>query len=137
MHNLTPGELVKLCQVCLRSCVPPLDKSGQALWRTTAASAFHQAGVELHRRLFLAEIIDDFEAAGAERDPAHAVPEKGLLHRPDDEMRERVAWYYETAIALAPAFAEPLYNLAGLRRRAGRLDEALALFTRAAELKPH
>ena len=40
---------------------------------------------------------------------AHAVKrEQGLLHAADDEMREVVAWYYETAITLSPVFAEAL-----------------------------
>jgi tetratricopeptide (TPR) repeat protein len=114
-----------------------LDQAAQAHWRKTAAAAFHQAGVERHRRLFLAEIIDDFEAGGSEGDPAHAAREQGLLHPADDEMREVVAWYYETAITLSPVFAEALYNLATLRRRAGRLSEAFALFMRAAESQVH
>jgi tetratricopeptide (TPR) repeat protein len=75
-------------------------------------------------------------AAGTSADPRHAVRERGLLDTPADAI-ERIAWYYETAIALHPAFAEPHYNLATVCKRTGRTAEALRLYLRAAELAPH
>lgn len=137
MSDLSANETVALSLSCLRHSAPFLWRQRQGLWRARAASAFHQAGVERHRRLFLSEIVADFEASGAASDPAHAAREAGLVDKVDDHAREAVARYYETAIALAPSFAEPLYNLAALRRDAGRRDEAFALFLQAAAARPH
>jgi tetratricopeptide (TPR) repeat protein len=137
MFHLSPAETVELSIAALRFSAPLTWRRWQAAWRVKAASAFYQAGVERHRRLFLSEIIADFEASDSERDGAHAAVEKGLLHKVDDEAHERIAWYYETALAYAPGFAEPLYNLAALRRDSGCLDEAFALFLRAAQARPH
>ena len=106
-------------------------------WKNRAASAFFQAGVAHHRQLYLSEIIGDFESHMSERDPPNAAFDTGLLVRPDNDQRERVAWYYETATAFAPEFANAHYNLARLWRRAGRIDDALALYLRAAQAQPH
>jgi tetratricopeptide (TPR) repeat protein len=122
---------------CVSYSDPRLTSGARIRWRATAASAFYRAGVERHRRLYLSEIIIDFEASGSMRDPAHAACEKALIDSIDDQARERVAWYYQAAIAFAPDFAEPIYNLAVLRRNAGRLDDALSLFMRAARAQPH
>ena len=137
MFHLSPAKTVELSIAALRFSAPFTWKRRLEAWRVKAAAAFHQAGVEWHRRLFLSEIVADFEASGSERDGAHAAVEKGLLHKVDDEARDRVAWYYETALAYAPGFAESLYNLAALRRDSGCLDEAFALFLRAAQARPH
>jgi tetratricopeptide (TPR) repeat protein len=137
MNELTPSEVVYLSLACLRLSNLSLTEPQEMRWRARAASAFHQAGVTRHRRLFLSDIITDFEAGASERDPPHAVLEQQLLERVNDQGQERVARYYETAIAYSPDFAESLYNLATLRRQAGRTEEALALFLRAAHAEPH
>jgi tetratricopeptide (TPR) repeat protein len=137
MTDLTAEETVKLSTAALRLSAPLLWRFKLAPWRAKAASVFHQAGVERHRRLFLSEIVADLDASGSTRDPSHATRQAGLLHAVDDEARERVARYYEAAIAYLPHFAEPLYNLASLRRDSGRNDEALALFLRAGQARPH
>jgi tetratricopeptide (TPR) repeat protein len=137
MTGLTIEETVKLSTTALRLSAPLLWRFRLAPWRAKAACAFYQAGVERHRRLFLSEIVADLETPGSKGDPAHAAREAGLLHAVDDEARERVARYYEVAIAYLPDFAEPLYNLASLRRDSGRNNEALALYLRAAQARPH
>lgn len=137
MAGLDPSETVALSLGCLRSGGSPIWRWTAARWRARAAAAFHQAGVERHRRLFLSEMVADLEASGSAQDPAHATREYGLVDQVDERARERVGRYYETAIAFAPRFAEPLYNLAALRRDAGRRDEAFALFLRAAQAPPH
>lgn len=137
MLDLSPEEIVRLSVACLQSSDPPASASDRMRWRKAAAAAFYQAGVERHRRLFASEIIADFEAAGLHRDPAHAARERGLVDEIDDATREQVARFYGAAIAYASDLAEPLYNLATLRRNAGRLDEASALFMRAAAARPH
>lgn len=137
MTGLTPAETIELSTAALRLSAPLTWRLQLPQWRARAASAFYQAGVERHRRLFLSEMVADLESSGSERDPAHAARETRLLHAVDDEARERVAQYYEVAIAFGPRFAEPLYNLASLRRDSGRLDEALSLFLRAAHAEPH
>lgn len=137
MSGLTPAETIELSTAALRHSAPLGWRRRFAPWRARAAWAFYQAGVERHRRLFLSEIVTDFEASGSKHDPAHATREAGLLHEVNDQLREGIARYYETAIACAPRFAEPLYNLAALRRDSGRLEEASALFLRAARARPH
>jgi tetratricopeptide (TPR) repeat protein len=137
MTGLTAEETVKLSTTALRLSAPLLWRFQLAPWHAKAASVFYQAGVERHRRLFLSEIVADLEASGSKGDPSHAARETGLLHAVDDEARERVARYYEAAIAFLPHFAEPLYNLASLRRDSGRKHEALALFLQAAQARPH
>jgi tetratricopeptide (TPR) repeat protein len=137
MTSLSAEETVKLSTTALGLSAPFLWRFRLAPWRAKAASAFYQAGVERHRRLFLSEIVADLETSGSKGDPAHGAREAGLLLAVDDEARERVARYYEAAIAYLPRFAEPLYNLASLRRDSGRNDEALVLFLRAAQARPH
>jgi tetratricopeptide (TPR) repeat protein len=137
MTDLTAEQAVKLSTTALRLSAPLLWRFKLAPWREKAACVFYQAGVERHRRLFLSEIVADLEASGSKGDPSHAARQAGLLHAVDDEARERVARYYEAAIAYLPHFAEPLYNLASLRRDCGRKDEALALFLRAGQARPH
>lgn len=137
MTDLSANETVKLSINALKLSAPFLWRFQLASWRAKAASAFYQAGVERHRRLFLSEVVADLEASGSTGDPAHAARRAGLLHAVDDEARDRVARYYEASIVYLPQFSEPLYNLASLRRDAGRTNEALALFLRAAEARPH
>jgi tetratricopeptide (TPR) repeat protein len=137
MPALAPDETVKLSVACLRSSDPPTSKRVLDRWRRAAAAAFYQAGVERHRRLFLSEIIADFEAAASDCDPIHAARSSGLVDTIDARSRERVAWYYRVALAYSPDFAEAIYNQASLERDAGRVDAAFSLFLRAARARPH
>jgi tetratricopeptide (TPR) repeat protein len=137
MSERTPAEIAALALAALRMSAPLTWRLHLPRWRARAASAFFQAGVARHRRLFLSEMVDDLEASASQDDPAHAARETLLLHEVNDQSRESVARYYEVAIALAPGFAEPLYNLASLRRDSGRREEALSLFLLAAQAQPH
>lgn len=137
MPTLNPEETVKLSIECLRSSKPSNQLELETRWCAAAASAFHQAGVQEHRRLFVSEIIADFDAGSSPRDPRSAGREANLVMAVDENARAHVAWYYQTAIAYAPEFAEPIYNLAALRRNAGRFDDAFDLFMSAARAQPH
>jgi tetratricopeptide (TPR) repeat protein len=137
MSEFAPAETAALAMAALRMSAPLTWRLHLAGWRAAAASAFFQAGVARHRRLFLSEIVADLEASASQDDPAHAARETLLLHEVDDQSRQRIARYYEVAIALTPGFAEPLYNLASLRRDSGRREEALSLFLLAAKAQPH
>lgn len=102
-----------------------------------AAAALYQAGLYRHKLLFLHDLMKRFQAAARPADPRPIFFEycESLIGDEKDLMRaER---YYGLALRLLPDFAEALYALARLKRRAGETSAAIALFEAAAQTPAH
>jgi tetratricopeptide (TPR) repeat protein len=112
----------------------PLDASAAMAQTAAAAGALFQAGVLRHKLLLITDILERFDEDKTLADPGNVFFEQSAARvscaLPDVER------YYRLALTLFPTFAEARYNLATLRQRAGAVDEALQLFSSAAEAPP-
>jgi tetratricopeptide (TPR) repeat protein len=104
--------------------------------RATAA-ALHQAGLYRHKLLFLHDLMEQFSALGGAADPRPAFFDYCSLLIGDAQDLIRAEHYYGLALRLVPDFAESLYALGLLKRRAGEIGEAMALFEAAAAAPAH
>src|SRR5262249_36190481 len=102
-----------------------------------AATALYQAGLYRHKLLFLSELMKGFSAQAdpSEPQPAFFSHCSSLIGSEQDLLR--ASHYYSLALQLLPDFAEALYGLGLLKRRAGLSTEAIALFEAAVTAKPH
>jgi len=102
-----------------------------------AAVAFFRAGVVRHKLLLLQEIMERFDAKGDVGDPPPVLSDRAGKFAYSDSHKDAAERHYAAAVALAPDFAEALYNLAVLARASGDREKALRLFRLAAGARPH
>ena len=114
-----------------------LDETQLDRQKHAAASALHQAGVHRHKLLLLHDLMKGFAAEGDATDPQPAFFEYCSALIGGEEGLLKAGRYYALALKLTPDFAEALYALALLKRRASLGKEAIALFEAATKAKPH
>ena len=105
--------------------------------KRAAAAALYQAGLYRHKLLFLYDLMTRFKAAAGPTDPHPAFFEYCSSLIGGERDLTRAERYYDLALRLVPDFAEALYALALLKRRADMTTEAIALFEAAAHAPPH
>jgi tetratricopeptide (TPR) repeat protein len=118
----------------MEALAEPLDASAATAQTAVAASALFQAGVLRHKLLLITDILERFDVDRTLAEPRNAFLEQSAA-RVSCAITD-VERYYRLALILFPTFAEARYNLATLRQRAGAVDEALRLFSSAAEASP-
>ena len=130
-------DIARHYETFLRHFALRLDKKDLRRQKRAAATALYQAGLYRHKLLFLYELMKRFSTQADPTEPQPAFfnycssligGEQDLLH---------AARYYSLALQLLPDFAEALYGLGLLKRRAGLSAEAIALFEAAVTAKPH
>ena len=114
-----------------------LDDEDLQRQKRAAAAALYQAGLYRHKLLFLYELMKGFSAAAGPADPHPVFFNYCSSLIGGEEDLARAALYYRLALQLVPDFAEALYALGLLKRRAGATTEAIALFEAAAVAPPH
>lgn len=105
--------------------------------KRAAAAALYQAGLYRHKWLFLYDLTKQFSALGGASDPQPAFFDYCSLLIGGEWDLTRAEHYYRLALRLVPDFAEALYALGLLQRRARMMSEAAALFEAAAYAPPH
>ena len=114
-----------------------LDDEDLQRQKRAAAAALYQAGLYRHKLLFLYELMKGFSTAAGPVDPDPVFFNYCSSLIGGEEDLARAALYYRLALQLVPDFAEALYALGLLKRRAGATTEAIALFEAAADAQPH
>jgi tetratricopeptide (TPR) repeat protein len=105
--------------------------------KRAAASALYQAGLYRHKLLFLYDLMKQFHELGGVVDPSPAFFEYCLSLVGDEQDLTQAEHYYRLALRLIPDFAEALYALGLLKRRAHMMSDASVLFKAAACAPPH
>jgi tetratricopeptide (TPR) repeat protein len=105
--------------------------------RLGAASALYQAGLYRQKLLFQHDLMQGFSARAGANEPQPAFFEHCSALLGGEQDLEQAERYYTLALKILPDFAEALYALALLKRRAGLAKEAIALFRAAAQATPH
>jgi tetratricopeptide (TPR) repeat protein len=102
-----------------------------------ATAALYQAGLYRHKLLFVHDLMSGFSATAGLREPRPAFFDYCASLIGDERDLMQAERYYRLALQLVPDFAEALYALALLKRRAGVTAEAVTLFEAAARALPH